>query len=120
MGGNFNLKLTMAVPSGQFTSPTALRLEDAKGNLMVETKPNGPIFLDKVPPGDYVIQVNAEGQTMTRKVTVPSSGMETVAMTWPAADEKTPAPNQLPKSSPHRNGLSLIRWMASEPSSHCG
>jgi hypothetical protein len=88
MSENFNLKLTMTVPSGQFTSPTMIRIEDKSGTPLVETKPNGPIFLAKMPAGDYVIQVNAEGQTLTRKATVPASGLEAIAMTWPAADEQ--------------------------------
>ena len=36
---------------------------------ILETRPKGPIFLAKMPAGDYVIQVTSEGQTLTRKAT---------------------------------------------------
>jgi hypothetical protein len=87
MSGQFNLKLTMTVPSGQYTTPRKLRLEDAHGKPMLEIEPSGPIFLAKMPAGEYVVQATAEGQTLTRKVTVPPSGLEAVALTWPAKDE---------------------------------
>jgi len=87
MSGQFNLKLTMTIPSGQFTTPRKLRLEDAHGKPVLEIEPSGPIFLAKMPAGEYVVQASAEGQTLTRKVTVPPSGLEAVALTWPAKDE---------------------------------
>src|SRR5262245_40049917 len=67
MSGQFNLKLTMAIPSGQFTTPRTLRIEDAHGQRVLEIHPSGPIFLAKMPGGEYVIQATAEGQTLTRK-----------------------------------------------------
>jgi hypothetical protein len=85
MSDHFNLKLTTAIPSGQFTSPSMIRIADVRGAKVIEVRPNGPIFLAKMPAGEYVIQATAEGQTMTRKVTVPASGLEAVAMSWPAA-----------------------------------
>lgn len=97
MSGQFNLKLTMSVPSGQFTTAYNLKIEDHTGKTVLAIKPEGPIFLAKMPSGEYVIQATAEGQTLTRKVTVPPSGLEAVAMTWPAKDEPMragDAPNQ--------------------------
>jgi hypothetical protein len=87
LSGQFNLKLTMTIPSGQYTTPRKLRIEDSRGTSLLEVEPSGPIFLAKMPGGEYVIQATAEGQTLTRKVTVPPNGLEAVAMTWPAKDE---------------------------------
>jgi hypothetical protein len=101
MSSQFNLKLTMTIPSGQFTAPTALRIEDAAGMTVLELRPSGPLFLAKMPAGQYVIQATAEGRTLTRKVTVPSAGLEAVAMTWPAADEPVRA-GDAPESQPQR------------------
>lgn len=101
MSSQFNLKLTMSIPSGQFTSPTALRIEDAGGTTVLEVRPNGPLFLAKMPAGQYVVQATAEGRTMTRKVTVPPAGLEAVAMTWPAADEPARA-GDAPETAPQR------------------
>ena len=79
-----------------------LRIEDSHGAQVLEIVPNGPIFLAKVQPGEYVIQVDAEDQTLTRRVTVPASGQEAVAMTWPGGDQPSrsgDAPSNIP---PHR------------------
>jgi hypothetical protein len=87
MSERFNLKLTMSVPSGQFTNPSQIRIENAGGAQVIQVRPNGPIFLAKLPAGEYVVQATAEGQTLTRKVTVPVKGLEAIAMRWPAASE---------------------------------
>ena len=90
MGGKFNLKLTMAVPSGQFTSPVALRIEDPRGATVLDIQPNGPMLLAALPPGEYVIRATAEGQSMTRKAAVPAQGQTQVTMTWPAVSGQAP------------------------------
>jgi hypothetical protein len=110
MSSQFNLKLTMTVPSGQFTTPAALRIEDAAGTTALEIRPSGPLFFAKMPAGQYVIQATAEGQTLTKKVTVPASGLEAVAMTWPAADEPVRA-GDAPDIAPRRAPVDLPRTM---------
>jgi hypothetical protein len=99
MSDQFNLKITMAVPSGQFTSPAALVIEDAAGKTVLNVDAAGPILLAKMPSGQYVINATAEGRKQTRKVNVPASGLEAVAMTWPAADEPNRA-GDAPRPAP--------------------
>jgi hypothetical protein len=105
MSDQFNLKLTMSVPSGQFTSPTSLIIEDASGKTVLDVKPSGPILLAKMPSGDYVINATAEGQKRMKKVHVPASGLESVALTWSPADEPNragdaPIPEERPIDMP--------------------
>jgi hypothetical protein len=84
----FNLKLTMAARSGEFVVPSVLQIEDQHGATVLETRPDGPVFLAKLPPGEYVIHASAEGQSQTRKVSVPASGQQAVEFTWRAAPEE--------------------------------
>ena len=79
----YNLRVTMATTTGQYTSPSEIRIEDGSGKALVTTKPDGPIFLAKVPPGDYTVRATAEGTTQTHKVSVPASGQAPVTFTWP-------------------------------------
>jgi hypothetical protein len=84
IGGKFNLKLTMAMANGEFTSPVSLRIEDPHGATVLDIRPNGPMLLAALPPGDYVIHATAEGQSLTRKAAIPAHGQEQVSITWPA------------------------------------
>ena len=85
MAGRFTLKLTMSVPGGEFTNPTTLRIEDQRGATVLDIRPNGPVLLAALPPGEYVIRATAEGQSQSRKASIPAHGQEQVTMSWPAA-----------------------------------
>ena len=84
----FNLKLTMAAPNGEFVVPSVLRIDDRHGATVLDTRPDGPVFLAKLPPGDYVIHATAEGQSQSRNVSVPASGQQAIEMTWRSVPEE--------------------------------
>ena len=81
--GRYNLRVTMATNTGQYTIPSEVRIEDHSGKALVATQPEGPIFLAKLPPGEYTVRATAEGTTQTRKVSVPASGQAPMTFTWP-------------------------------------
>ena len=81
--GRYNLRVTTSTNSGQYTIPSELRIEDHSGKALVSTQPEGPIFLAKMPPGEYTVYATAEGTTQTRKVSVPATGQAPITFTWP-------------------------------------
>ena len=87
-GRDFNLKLTMAAPNGEFVVPSVLRIDDRHGATVLDTRPDGPVFLAKLPAGDYVIHATAEGQSQSRNVSVPASGQQAIEMTWRSVPEE--------------------------------
>jgi hypothetical protein len=86
----FNLKLTMSMRDGKYVGGGDVRIADASGKSVLETRANGPLFLAKLPPGKYKVHVNTEGQAFTRDVTVSSSGQQQVSLTVPASSESEP------------------------------
>ena len=86
MKGRFNLELTMATPSGKYIGSTMLRIVNPEGKAVLETRTDGPIFMAKLPPGQYTIQAEAGGQKMTRTASVGSGGTQQVTMTWPSLE----------------------------------
>lgn len=91
-----NLRITVATSTGQFTSASEVRIEDKSGKALVSTQPDGPIFLAKLPPGEYTVRATAEGTTQTRKVSVPVNGQAPVTFTWP----KSPDPGSRSSTAP--------------------
>ena len=94
--GRYNLRVTTATNSGQYTIPSEMRIEDHSGKALVTTQPEGPIFLAKVPPGDYTVRATAEGTTQTRKVSVPATGQAPLTFTWPMRGEGEPRNSDAP------------------------
>jgi hypothetical protein len=86
MRGQFNLKVTVAAPTGEFIAPDQLRLSNQQGRTLVETKPDGPVFLAKVPPGAYSVAITHAGQQVTRPVMVSNAGQQDVTLTAQAAE----------------------------------
>jgi hypothetical protein len=83
MKGRFNLELTMATPSGKYIGSTTLRIENPEGKTVLDTHTDGPIFMAKLPSGQYTIHATAGSNTLSRTVSV-GSGTQQVTMTWPA------------------------------------
>jgi hypothetical protein len=92
----YNLRVTMATRSGEFTSPLDVRIEDASGKPLVATQPDGPVLLARVPAGQYTVRATAEGTTQTRKVSVPANGQAPVIFTWPMSGDSGSRPAAAP------------------------
>jgi hypothetical protein len=86
----FNLELTMASTSGKYVGVTDLRIDDAQGKKVLEVQTDGPLFLAKLPSGEYVVHATAQGASTTRKVSVPGSGRERVTLSWSAGTSHEP------------------------------
>lgn len=87
MSASFNLKLTMSTPDGKF-KPAPLSIEDGSGRVLLEAPDAGPMFLAKLPAGNYRIHLRpADAAPVSRTVTVPSSGQAELTMVL--ADDST-------------------------------
>ena len=95
--GRFNLKVTLARQDGKYMGSSALRIEDQRGSDLLQTESKGPLFLAKLPAGTYTVHASAEGRSFSRKVTVPSAGLEQIVLTWPSTSSSAgdaPGPGQ--------------------------
>jgi hypothetical protein len=56
------------------TTGATVELRRRSGEVMFNTRADGPFVLARVPPGDYTVDATLNGRTLTRDVTVPATG----------------------------------------------
>jgi hypothetical protein len=86
----FNLKLVFSLVQGNYVADVDVVVSGPKGGKVVETFVRGPIFMTKLPAGEYSVAATYEGKTVTRKVAVTNGRLRTEYFRWPAGPEDTP------------------------------
>ena len=89
-GDRFNLKVTLATRGGKYLGGADIRIIDGQGEEILATRSDGPLFLAKLPPGNYTVHANAEGKSLSQKVDLSAKSQQQVVMSWPeieAGDE---------------------------------
>jgi hypothetical protein len=81
----YNLRLTFVARSGAFLANIAVTLADARGNAVLDTISDGPIFFARVPPGRYRLTVSNQGQSQSRDVTINDRGAVRQDFYWSVA-----------------------------------
>jgi len=114
MKGRFNLEVTMATPSGKYLGDTALSIDDQHGKKILDVRTNGPLFMAKLPPGQYVIHAITEGKEATRTVSVPSAGMQQLTLSIPEAGAPSRA-GDMPEGDIPRENMPRREVPAEEP-----
>jgi hypothetical protein len=66
----YNLRLLFAARNGDYLANVAVTLSDARGNAVLDTISDGPIFYARVPPGRYRLTVSNQGQSQSRDISV--------------------------------------------------
>jgi hypothetical protein len=66
----YNLRLLFAARNGEYLANVAVTLSDARGNAVLDTIAEGPIFYARVPPGRYRLTVTSNGQSQSRNISM--------------------------------------------------
>jgi len=66
----YNLRLLFAARNGDYLANIAVTLSDARGNAVLDTIADGPIFYARVPPGRYRLTVSNQGQSQSRDISI--------------------------------------------------
>jgi hypothetical protein len=72
MESQYNLRLLFVERSGNYLANIAVTLADARGNAVLDTIAEGPIFYAHLPPGRYKLTVSNHGQSQSRDVIIGS------------------------------------------------
>ena len=84
----YNVQLVFAEQqTGAYLADVRVRLADPKGNVVLDTVSDGPMFLAKLPPGRYQVTAEVRGQPKTASVDA-TGGAKRVTMLWPATADK--------------------------------
>lgn len=80
--GQYNTKLVFTVMEGNYLADVGVTVTDGKGQPVIKAVSDGPVFLAKLPAGAYTVAATYEGVTVTRKLSVPASGLRTEYLRW--------------------------------------
>ncbi len=80
----FNLKLTLALKSGHYVSDATVRIQDARGQTLVDTVADGPLLYAHLQPGTYTISCTLGGKELRQTAHVPDKGTQHLVFTWAA------------------------------------
>lgn len=76
MSGDYNLKVTLAAPDGDYTGGANLTIRDQSGKEILQTETHGPLFLAKLPAGKYTVSAAEEGRESVKKTVQVSSAAD--------------------------------------------
>ena len=82
MAGEFNLKLVLAMKSGEYLSDVRVVIVDAKGKTILDTTSEGPWLLTRLPAGNYRIVASFAGKAERRQVAVGANKLRTIDFRW--------------------------------------
>ena len=83
----YNLKLLFTETNGVFLSEVPVRIEDKKGQVVLDTTTGGPVLLVTLPAGTYKVTAQQNGETKEQKVTVGKS-LRSYQIRFTAQDER--------------------------------
>ena len=79
---DFNLKLVLALKSGDYVSDVKVTIADAAGKRLLDTTSEGPWFLAKLPAGNYQIAATFAGKAEKRTIAVGAKKLKTIDFRW--------------------------------------
>lgn len=85
LGKKDNLELSFALRNDDYLGGARVLIKDERGNKVLETASDGPLFYAKLPKGRYTVMATAQGKTITRTVEVPAQGQARVYFAWTSA-----------------------------------
>ena len=66
----------------EFVADVHLQILDAAGRVVVDRASQGPIFLARLPDGQYTISAEFQGRTQTRRIALANGRRESLSFFW--------------------------------------
>jgi hypothetical protein len=85
LAGRFNLKLVFATQGGSYLADVNVRIDDTRGNKLLDIVSDGPWLLVRMAPGRYRIHAIFDATMVERWATVPAGGRSDLILRWQAA-----------------------------------
>ncbi|MFK4231755.1 flagellar hook assembly protein FlgD [Pseudomonas guariconensis] len=79
----YDLHVTLSVgPEGKFQSGATVDIQNAQGQQVLALQDVGPLLFVQLPPGQYRVTGNADGQTVQQQVSVSGKSPANVSLHW--------------------------------------
>ncbi len=87
LAATYNLHMVFAVRgSGEYLADIKVRIDDAKGKLILDVNSPGPIFFARLPAGSYRVSANYGDKAQRKSVTVQERGRRDLYFYWTPED----------------------------------
>jgi hypothetical protein len=80
---DFNLKLVFTLVEGDYVANVNVVIRDGGGRTVLQHEAPGPLFMARLPSGNYQVTTTYEGQTHSRWVSV-GQHLRTEQFRWPS------------------------------------
>jgi hypothetical protein len=82
MGEKDNLQLSFALQNKEYLGGAKILIKDERGNQVLETISDGPLFYAKLPEGKYIVMATAQGKTLIQAAEIPNEGQARLYFAW--------------------------------------
>lgn len=82
MNARFDLKITMALESGNFVSDVGVRIRDSEGRTVLETVADGPLLLAQLQSGTYSVTCTLNGKALKQTVRITTGSQRQLVFRW--------------------------------------
>lgn len=82
MSARFNLKLTLALKTGEFVSDATVRIQDSHRETVVDTVADGPVLFAQLKPGSYTVTCTLGGKELQQTAHVTDRTQQHLLFSW--------------------------------------
>ncbi len=79
---NYNFRLEMATASGHYIGNADVEIRDANGDVMLQTKADGPLLFADLDPGKYSLNVTRNGELKMKNFSISKASKRNVLLLW--------------------------------------
>ncbi|PKO88290.1 MAG: hypothetical protein CVU16_14240 [Betaproteobacteria bacterium HGW-Betaproteobacteria-10] len=88
LAADYNLHMVFATHgSGEYLADIKVRIDNAKGNLILDVNSPGPIFFARLPAGNYRVSASYGDKAQTKSVSVQAQRRRDLYFYWPPANK---------------------------------
>ena len=94
MARDFPLSITVAAKSGAYLADSHVKIQDARGKMVLDTQLDAPYLLVDLAPGKYNVEATFQGKKQQRSVDIAANGRAKVVFSFdvPVDQELVKAP----------------------------
>jgi hypothetical protein len=82
MARSFPLSITVAAKSGAYLADSHVTIQDARGQMVLDTQLGSPYLLVDLTPGNYSVEATLQGQKQQRRVNIAANTPAKIAFTF--------------------------------------
>jgi hypothetical protein len=90
MARDMALSITVAAKSGAYLADSHIRIQDARGHVVLDTQLNAPYLLVDLVPGKYSVEATVQGKKQQRSVGIASNTHAKVVFSFDVPVDQVP------------------------------